>query len=264
MQVGISTASLFGRKPTEDALKFLSEQKVSCTEVFLESFCEYKESFGNLLKDIKGDINIHSVHTLTTQFEPTLYSMNLRAKEDSFKLLEDTMQVANIIGAKYYTFHGGARFKKTPIRLDFDRIGKITSDILSVTKKYGVTLAYENVHWGYYNYIGFFNELRKRVDGLKATFDIKQARQSGIDYKEFINEMGKDIVTVHLSDYKEDGKMCLPNGKGITDFKDLFLRLKDFGFNGAILIECYQSDFNEMKELFDCLDYLNNLAQSVF
>ena len=63
MQVGISTASLFGRKPTEDALKFLSEQKVSCTEVFLESFCEYKESFGNLLKAIKGDINIHSVHT---------------------------------------------------------------------------------------------------------------------------------------------------------------------------------------------------------
>ena len=66
MQVGISTASLFGRFVTEDALKFLSQNGVPCAEVFLESYCEYNNEFGNLLANVKGDINVHSVHVLTT------------------------------------------------------------------------------------------------------------------------------------------------------------------------------------------------------
>ena len=263
MQLGISTASLFGRMPTEQAVKFLDKNNVQTAEVFLESFCEYKEEFGEILKREKGNLNIHSVHTLTTQFEPTLYSVNERAKADSFILLEQTMRVAKTLGAKYYTFHGGARFKKTPLKLDFDRIGKITQEILDVTSKHGVTLAYENVHWGYYNYVGFFKQLKERVNGLKATFDIKQARQSDIFYGNYIKEMASDIVTVHLSDVCDNGKMCLP-GKGVTDFYDVFSRLKDVGFDGAILLECYQNDYSDTRQLFECIDYLNDLAIKVF
>ena len=263
MQTGISTASLFGRMPTEDAVKFLSEKKVGCAEVFLESFCEYKDAFGELLKSVQGELKVHSVHTLTTQFEPTLYSINERAQKDSFCLLEDTMRVAEMLGAKYYTFHGGARFKRTPFKIDFERVGAITRDIMAVTKAHGVTLAYENVHWGYYNYIGFFKELKSRVPDLKGTFDIRQARQSNIPYADFIDEMGSDIVTAHLSDYRIDGKMCLP-GKGETDFNDVFARLRDVGFDGAVLIECYQNDFKETEELFECLEYLKNLSNKYF
>ncbi len=263
MQTGISTASLFGRMPTEKALEFLSKNKVGCAEVFLESYCEYTKKFGKLLKKVKGDLPIHSVHTLTTQFEPQLYSVNQRAKDDSFKLLEQTMLSAKQFGAKYYTFHGGARFKKTPIKIDFDRVGAITREIMSVTQKYGITLAYENVHWGYYNYVGFFKELKERAEGLKGTFDIKQARQSGIFYGDYITEMGEDIVTVHLSDYAEDGKMCLP-GKGVTDFEDVFKRLNDVGFDGAILLECYQNDYQTFEQLFNSVEYLNELAYKIF
>ena len=263
MQIGISTATLFGRKTTEQALEFFAENNVQCAEVFLESFCEYNKEFGQLLAKNKGSVNVHSVHTLTTQFEPQLYSLNERAQNDSFKLLEMTMQSAKEFGAKYYTFHGGARFKKTPMKINYERVGKITQQIIDVANKYNVALAYENVHWGYYNYIGFFDEIRKRTSGLKGTLDVKQARQSGIDYKEYIKEMNSDIVTVHLSDVDANGKMCLP-GKGITDFADLFSRLKDVGFDGALLIEAYQSDFETYGELFDSQDYVKNLAQKIF
>ena len=263
MQVGISTASLFGRMTTEEALEFLSQKKVGCAEVFLESYCEYNLEFGELLKKVKGDIDVHSVHVLTTQFEPQLYSVNNRAQADSFKLLDMAMACAEKVNAKYYTFHGGARFKKTPINLDFDRVGKITQRVIDTVKAHNITVAYENVHWGYYNYIGFFNEVRKRTVGLKATLDVKQARQSGIDYKDFIDEMKEDIVTVHLSDIDANGKMCLP-GKGITDFTDLFSRLHNVGFNGALLLEVYQNDYKTFEELFASLDYVNNLAQKIF
>lgn len=263
MQTGISTASLFQRFNTEDALAEFNKSGVKTCEVFLESYCEYNKGFGKFLSGLKGNTSVHSVHTLTTQFEPQLYSLNERAKQDSFKLLEGVMHGAKELGAKYYTFHGGARIKRTPIVLDFEKISKETQKVIDLCKSYGVTLAYENVHWCYYNYVGFFAKLKSMTEGLKATLDIKQARQSGIDYRLFLNEMGSDIVTVHLSDVDENGKMCLP-GKGTIDFADLFLRLKDVGFDGALLLEVYKNDFNELSELYNSLDYIQNLSAKIF
>ena len=263
MQVGISTASLFRRFFTEDAIAKLNELGVQTTEVFFESFCEYNKEFGELLKRVKGDIDVHSIHTLTTQFEPTLYSINQRAKEDSFKLLEGVLCAGEQVGAKYYTFHGGARIKRTPMVINFERVGKITNEIIEMCKKHNMLLAYENVHWAYYNYIGFFKELKKYSPQIKGVLDIKQARQSGVDYREFIKEMNQDIVTVHLSDIKADGKMCLP-GKGIVDFDEMFSLLKDVGFDGAMLIEVYENDFEKLEELMDSYNFLKEKAKKIF
>ena len=245
------------------SIQFLAKNQVPCAEVFLESYCEYNNEFAKILSKVKGDIDIHSVHVLTTQFEPQLYSINQRAQNDSFKLLDMAMSSAKMFNAKYYTFHGGGRFKKTPFTINYDRVGEITQKVIDCAKEHGVTLAYENVHWGYYNYIGFFKELKKRTVGLKGTLDIKQARQSGISYIDYINEMKSDIVTVHLSDIDSDGKMRLPL-KGTTDFKELFLRLNDVGFNGALLIEVYTSDYDSLQELLDCRENLNTLASKIF
>lgn len=263
MQTGISTASLFNRFNTEDALLYLSKNNVECVEVFLETYREYNKEFGEFLKTRKGNVTVNSIHTLTTQFEPQLYSINQRAQEDSFELLEGTLQAGKALNAKNYTFHGSARIKRTPLTINFERHAELTQRIIDTCAKYDITLAYENVHWCYYNYIGFFKELKSRTKGLKGTLDIKQARQSGIDYREFLKEMGEDIVTVHLSDIDCNGKMCLP-GKGTIDFNDLFTRLKDVGFNGSAIIEAYQNDYDDTKELFESLDYLNELRYKIF
>ncbi len=263
MQVGISTASLFGRKNTEDALEFLSKNGIPVAEIFLESYCEYNKEFGKVLNSVRGDTKIHSIHTLTTQFEPQLYSLNERAQKDSFELLHTTMQAGERVGAKYYTFHGPARIKRTPITINFERTAKITQRIIDEIARYGIALAYENVHWCYYNYVGYFNELKKRTEGLKSTLDIKQARQSGIDAYDLIEEMGDSIVTVHLSDVDKNGKMCLP-GRGVTDFDTLFLRLLDKGFDGAFLLEVYQNDFTEYKELFDSYQFIVDKSKRYF
>lgn len=264
MQVGISTASLFGRKHTEEALEFLAQNNMPVAEVFLESFCEYTKEFGALLKGVKGNTEIHSVHTLVTQFEPTLYSLNERAQTDSFNFLHSTMQAAKELGAKYYTFHGPANFKKIPLKINFERTASITQRIIDEIAPYGVQLAYENVHWAYYNYVGFFKELKSRTTGLKATLDVKQARQSGISYYDLIEEMGSDLVTVHLSDVDADGKMCLPLTRGVTDFNQLFSRLRDVGFDGALLLEVYKSDFESYEQLFDSYYKIKNTAEKIF
>ena len=262
MQIGISTASLFGRYYTEDAVKKLNQLGVETTEVFLESYSEYTKKFGKKLNKMKGSLPVHSIHTLTTQFEPQLYSLNDRARAESFELLKGTVLAGKAIGAKYYTFHGVARIKRTPITIDFDRVGKITQEIVSVCEKQGISLAYENVHWAYYNYVGFFNELKKRVPNLKGTLDIKQARQSGVDYRELLKEMGKDIATVHLSDVDENGKMCLP-GKGITDFDELISLLAEESFNGALILEVYKNDFESIDELLESYNFIKEKAKKI-
>ncbi len=263
MQAGISTASLFGRYTTEDALKTLAKNRVECAEIFLESYCEYTKKFGKKLKKVKGDTLIHSIHTLTTQFEPQLYSINERAQADSFMLLNNVLSCGKKIGAKYYTFHGGARYKRAPLVIDFDRVGAITQKIIEECNKFGIKLAYENVHWSYYNYVGFFNELKKKTSGLKGTLDIKQARQSGVDYREFLKEMGADIATVHLSDVDKNGNMCLP-GKGQTDFYQMFSLLSDYNFDGALLLEVYKNDYSDLSELLESLEFIKYTASKVW
>jgi phenylalanyl-tRNA synthetase alpha chain len=97
---------------------------------------------------------------------------------------------------------------------------------------------------------------------LKGTLDIKQARDSGEGYIPFLEEMGRDIVTVHVSDVDSNGRLCLP-GRGTFDFKELFKRLDGVGFSGAVLIEVYKENYNELEELFNSLQYLKDLAEGI-
>ena len=67
MHIGISTASLFGRYYTEEAVKKLNQLKVDTTEVFLESYSEYSK------KLVKG-VYYCSLTIDGTDFHETIFS----------------------------------------------------------------------------------------------------------------------------------------------------------------------------------------------
>lgn len=259
MKVGISTASLFGRLYNEDALPLLNEWHVTTAEVFLTSFSEYEPDFARTLAGRKGELNAYSVHVLNTQFEPQLYNDHPRVKADAYAWLEKAMRSARILGAERYTFHGPARLKRT-YKEDIPRIGRLTQEIFSFCKRFGVTLCYENVEWAFVNRTGIFSELVKYCPALLGVLDIKQARLSGYDYREYLAEMGSRISHVHVSDVDAEGRMCLP-GRGAFDFDELFRRLADVGFRGPVLIENYGRDYKELKEIKDSLDFLSERAE---
>lgn len=263
MKIGVSTASLFLDLNTEDATSYLANNNVDVSEAFLTAFSEYEESFAHLLNKNRKDMSFNSVHALTTQFEPQLYTKNKRALDDAYCVLEKVLKAGEIIGAKNYTFHGYARIKRTPLTINYDECAFFTQAIIDRCKKHGLSLAYENVHWCYYNYVGFFSEIKKRCPELKGTLDVKQARQSGIKYTEFLSEMGSSIATVHISDIDENGKMCLPT-RGTFDFDEMFSRLSDVGFDGAVLIEAYRKDYNKREELILATDDLKSIASKYF
>ena len=258
MKVGISTASLFLRKNNEEALPLFDAWGVPCAEVFLTSFCEYAPAFARTLAAAKGGVEIHSVHVLNTQYEPQLYAEHPRVLEDANGWLREVLASANILGARNYTFHGIARLKRT-FRENWQRFSAITAQIYETCRAAGVRLCYENVEWALYNRPGLFALLKKDCPDLGGVLDIKQARITGYDWREYLADMGESLATVHVSDVTAEGKMCLP-GQGVFDFAELFARLRDIGFDGAVLIENYARDYDEPDELRRSFEYLADLA----
>lgn len=261
MQTGISTASLFNRLDNERALPYLAEQGVSCAEVFLTSFSEYGKEFGELLAKGRGQVRVHSVHDLNTQFEPQLFNSNPRVKKDAYYWLEKVMQAACALQAKYYTFHGIARVKRSAhsgVNDHFPSIRENFAQIYEFCQSFGIKLCLENVEWASYNRVGVFSKIRERVPNLGGVLDIKQARISGYDYRDYLTEMGRNLTHVHISDLDENGKIRLP-GQGIFDFDELVRRLSDVGFDGPLIIEVYQDSYAREEELKPSLEYMNEL-----
>ncbi len=258
MQTGVSTASLFLRANNEDALPILDGLGVKNVEVFLTSFSEYGYPFAKLLQERKGGLRVNSVHDLNTAFEPQLFNAHPRVQADAYAWLEKVLESAKALGAPYYTFHGTARMKKAarnPENDNFPRMIQGFEKLLHFCQGHGVQLCLENVEWSTYNRPGVFSKLATAIPELKGVLDIKQARISGYSYESYLIEMGERLAYVHVSDICQRG-MCLP-GKGDFDFDTLIKRLKDVGFDGALIIEAYKDDYREIEELKIACEFLN-------
>ena len=261
MRTGVSTASLFNRQPNEESLPYLDKLGVKTAEVFLTSFSEYGKEFGSLLAKCKGQVRVHSVHDLNTQFEPQLFNSNARTKKDAYYWLGQVMSAGQELGATHYTFHGIARVKRATrsgVNDDFTAMQKCFAEIYEFCDCYGIKLCLENVEWASYNRVGVFSKIKEAVPTLGGVLDIKQARISEYDYRDYLTEMGENLTHAHVSDINEKGKMCLP-GKGKFDFEELILRLKDVGFDGPLIIEAYEKDYAEPIELKTAVDYIDEL-----
>ena len=123
-------------------------------------------------------------------------------------------------------------------------------------------MSYETVHWAYFSYPEFFENLEKFSPSVKCTLDIKQVMQAGLNYRDFIPAMEGRINNVHLTDYDENGNILRP-GKGVVDYYDLFSRLKGIGYDGPMMIELYSGNYDKYSDVKDCVDYLNDILGKV-
>ncbi|MGN0817760.1 MAG: sugar phosphate isomerase/epimerase family protein [Candidatus Coproplasma sp.] len=257
MKVGISTASLFPRYATEEALGTIKSLGIDLAEAFFSTFYEYRPEFSKAIAPELGGLEINSVHANSTNFEPNFFNPTRRVKGDGFYWLDQLARSAQLLKCKNYTFHGMHRLSGGQGD-DFDSLGGYLRDACEFAASYGVSLCLENVHWCLYNRPGVFAELKKRVPTLRGVFDIKQARRSHYPYQSYIKDMSGAIAYAHFSDVDENGKMCLP-GKGIYNFTEIISQLKGEGFDGNILIEVYSGDYGEIAELKESADYLSEI-----
>lgn len=259
MKVGISTATFFSKVLTEDSFSVIQRCGGDTCEVFLTTFYEYKDSFGRLLKERKGDFDVYSVHSLNTQFEPQLFNKVQRTYDDAEGVFRSVLNVGQIIGAKAYTFHAQARLKQS-VYIDPKFVGERMSKLGEISREYGIKLCLENVHWATFDSPDFFRKMKPYAQNIGTVLDIKQARQSGYDWREYIDVMGESIANVHVSDVK-DGKITMV-GKGEFPFKELVERLKDVGYDGPLIIEQYAGNYDSVDEVAESVEYLKNTLEA--
>lgn len=260
MKIGISTACLYLRENTEDAITTIKSLGAGITEIFLGTFYEYRPEFAKKYSPRAEGLEVNSIHTFTNNFEPMLFNRSRRVRGDGYYWLDQIMRSAQLFGCKNYTFHGITR--KGAGNSNYDLFAESLERAFEFCSRYGVRLCLENVFWSTYNRPGVFTEIKNRFEGLWGVFDIKQARRSGYPYSMYIREMGERISHAHLSDMDENGRVCLP-GKGVYDFTAILKELKDCGFDGNILIEVYPEDYGEIEELKVSLEYLSEIAYKI-
>lgn len=263
LQIGISTATYFGKAVTEDSFQYIKQTGAKVCEVFLSTFSEYEWEFANLLKTRAEGLRVHSVHSLTNEFEPELLMNKVeRTKRDAENLFRKVLTVGETIGAQYYTFHGATLLKKRKYIHDYDYLAKRVNELREIASEYGICLTYENVHWTYFSHPQYYVNLLKKIPDLKCTFDNKQAIQSGIDMQEYLKVMTKNLATVHVCDVDDNGKTAVC-GKGTFDFKELFRILKGEGVSAPVLMELYSEDYQDFQQVKDGYEYLCECLETV-
>ncbi len=256
MKIGLSSACFYPEVLTEDSIKLITDIGFTSGEIFLNSNSEYEDEFLGVLNEerLRHGFDIRSVHSFSSAFEPYLFEMYDRRREDMFKSFKKVCKAAKRLGAEYYTFHGMRK-------VDFETMNKrrivdIYDNLIYGALEEGVVLAQENVSWCMSADTRFLELLKDKCRyPVKYTLDVKQSFRAGVDLQSYIDVMAGDLVNLHINDRNEDSHCLLP-GKGSVDYDKLFNKLRSIGYSGDMIIEVYRDNFKKYDELAAAKDFL--------
>lgn len=262
MEVGASSACFYPME-TEKAFLHIAELGFRHSEIFFNSRSELDRSFVKELKAIRDayGINVTSLHPYRSFAEGyNFFSSYERRFLDGVDNYKRYFDAAATLGAKYIVLHGSKGF----IDITDEQYAERFARLNDAAKAFGCTVAHENV----VDFIGEKPEFMRTMksylgDEFKMVLDVKQARRAKVDPMEFVEEMGKSIVHVHLSDYNESCDCLPPSEEGHFDFAALFTALHKKGYNGRYMIELYSKNFDKENEILRSAKYLEDILNKV-
>lgn len=270
MIFGMSTACFFPEAYTEQTIDRMARLNIRDIEVFFCCLSEYKNSYvKELKKRIDGNgIRVFSIHALSLQFEPQLFSPHARARQDSLDIYQQVLEAGAELGAGVYVFHGPSNVKKARrFTVNYEYTAQYADPIAEMAKDYGIRLAWENVHWCWYAEPDFPSKLLPLLtsDNLWFTLDIKQAAQAGHDPSEYIAATTGRLANIHVCDFErsaEHGIIPRLPFEGEMDF-GLFRRtLDETGYDGGMMLEVYSHNYTDDAQLNSCYSHAKEFFSS--
>lgn len=261
MRLGLSTAAYYGRFETEDAALAIARLPVDCAEVFLQTGSEYEPAFAQLVRENLGSISCTSVHPTGIQFENQMFGRSLRQRRDAFAVYERVLDAANVLGAKYYVYHGRSTAQLTALAWDLEANLRVLRDMHEAAAERNIAVAWENVFWCQLTNEERIAKVRDVFPDARFTLDIKQAMRAGCDPVKMIDVMGSGLANVHVCDWMANGKLCLP-GEGEFDFDALFAALRKNGYDGPVILEPYLALVESDETLMRSLEFLRSKMRS--
>jgi L-ribulose-5-phosphate 3-epimerase len=137
----------------------------------------------------------------------------------------------------------------------YERSQAAIKTLLPDCEKHGIKIGIEEV-WN--KFLLSSVELVRYVDDFKspwigAYFDVGNIVEYGYP-QEWIHELGKRILKVHIKEYKKDKRFSYKLGEGEIDWKSVAQALKDVGYDGWITAEVPSGDVDALKDVVQRMD----------
>ncbi len=258
MRFGMSTACFFPEVYLEDTIDVIGGMGIDTLEVFFSCLGEYRPVFvDSLVKRVKAQgVRVYSIHAFSLQFEPQLFTRHMRARHEAEGIYREALEAGAALGAEVYVFHGPVNLKRMRLdSLDYDSIAARAGELADTAAEYGIRLAWENVHYCWYERPDFAREMLRRAntDNLYFTLDVKQAAQAGYDPTDFLADTAGRLANVHLCDYAHypDGVLPKLPFTGEMDCVRLRDALKESGYDAGMMLEVYRHNYESRAQLAD-------------
>jgi sugar phosphate isomerase/epimerase len=187
------------------------------------------------------------------------------------------IKISNLLGQdKIRIAASSIAYYDTSHSIQIDIACKSIKKIISIAEDYGVKLALEN-HGDF-----FIEEILKIIENVNSeylgiTFDTGNSLRFHEDCVSALRTYGGRVLLVHAKDVAPEKGIppddptflnCTAAGKGIVDFKNIFLELKKNGFDGMVLIEISRlhSSFEHIDEteiINEGIRYLKKLRSQI-
>lgn len=259
MQLGLSTAAFYGKWETEEAAERIAALGFDCAEVFLQSDSEHTKEFAALVKRNLGSIPCMSIHPLGS-YENYMAGRPARQVRDAFDRFRRILDAGAEMGAKTFVYHGRNTPQLKPLPWNLGWNIEAIAPMCEEAAQRGMVIGWENVYWCQLTEPGRVLEAKEALPDVRFTLDIKQAMRAGCDPIEFVSAMGDRLCNVHICDWSEDGRLCLP-GEGIFDFKRLICALHDVGYGGPIILEPYLALIQSDETLMRSAAYMRHIIE---
>ena len=153
-------------------------------------------------------------------------------------MLRRVLDAAAELDARLYVYHG--RYSPARVELPFDaqRNAEVVARMQEEATQRKIKIAWENVCWCQLATPERAREIRRLLPEIRFTLDIKQAMRAGFDPIDFVDAMGEQLANVHVCDWDENGRLCLP-GEGTFDFTAFIRALRRANYAGAVIVEPY-------------------------
>lgn len=257
MKLGLSSAAFYGRMETEDQAAHLTDFPADVCEIFLQTFSEYTADFGRMVQGMLCGKPCVSIHAKGTQFEPDIFSRSARQMEDALRLFDGACAAGQVLGAQYYVFHGPG---STHGALPPNRVNALSerfARMQGIAAAHGMEVLWENVSWCSIRTPDDIRTAQTLLPGVGFVLDVKQAFRSGQNVADMLDAMGPSVRHIHALDWDANGCLCLP-GSGMLDWPLLLRRLRDSGYDGAVILEPYDWQARDEDALRRSLDFLRN------
>lgn len=258
MRLGLSSAAFYGGLETEESAAHLKGLPLDFCEIFLETRSEYGAAFGREVRRALDGLPCLSIHAQGIQFESALFGASPRQRRDAFETLTWVLDCGQALGARVLVFHGPPDLRGGLRPGLIARLQETIAQVCALSGARGMYLGWENVSWCALKRPGDAAFLREACPELRFVLDIKQAYQAGEDPFDFLPVLGEKLCHVHVLDWDENGKLCLP-GQGIFDFPRFRRELESIGYQGDILLEPYAAQAAGEAALLASLAYLREI-----